>query len=65
MHFLQESVGFHFQDLGRQCIILAGFLEDLGRKCLDLQESCKKRLNLQETSDLPESDRFVRNVKFL
>ena len=31
IHFLQESVRFHFQDLGRQCIILAGILEDLGR----------------------------------
>ena len=29
IHFLQESVRFHFQDLGRQCIILAGILEDL------------------------------------
>ena len=31
IHFLQEFVRFHFQDLGRQCIILAGILEDLGR----------------------------------
>ena len=36
IHFLQESVRFHSQDLGRQCIILAGILEDLGRKCLDV-----------------------------
>ena len=38
IHFLQESVRIHFQDLGRQCIILAGILEDLGRKCLVLQD---------------------------
>ena len=41
VHFLQDSVRFHFQDLGRQCIILAGILEDLGRKCLIMQDSCK------------------------
>ena len=38
IHFLQESVRFHFQDLGRPCIIIAGILEDLGRKCLILQD---------------------------
>ena len=37
-HFLQEHVRFYFQDLGRQCTIFTGILEDLGKKCLILQE---------------------------
>ena len=44
IHFLQESVRFHLLDLGRQCIILEGILEDLGRKvwsCKILQEMCE------------------------
>ena len=47
IHFLQESVRFHFQDLGRQCIILAGILEDLARKCLILEVTWKKCLILE------------------
>ena len=38
IHFLQESVRFHFQDHEGQCIILAGILEDHARKCLVLQD---------------------------
>ena len=44
IHFLQESVRFHFQDFGRQCIILADILEDLARKCLVLQDLARKCL---------------------
>ena len=49
IHFLQESVRFHFQDLGRQCIILAGILEDLERKCLVLEVLGRKCLILEVT----------------
>ena len=48
IHFLQESVRFHLQDLGRQCIILAGIFEDLARKCLVLQDLARKCLVLQD-----------------
>ena len=37
VHFLPESLRFHFQDLVRQCIILSDILEDLGRKSLILR----------------------------
>ena len=47
IHFLQEAVRFYFQDLGRQCIILAGILEDLARKCRVLQDLARKCLFLQ------------------
>ena len=49
IHFLQESVRFHFQDLGRQCIILAGILEALAKKCLVLQDLARKCLILEVT----------------
>ena len=48
-HFLQEPVKFHFQDLGRQCIILASILEDLGRKCLILQDLARNVRILEVT----------------
>ena len=44
-------IRFHFQDLGRQCIILAGILEDLGRKCSILQEESESWKILQEMSE--------------
>ena len=49
IHFLQESVRFHFQDLGRQCIVFSGISENHGRNCLILRglaRSYKKCLNL-------------------
>ena len=49
LHFLQESVRFHLQYLGRQCIILAGILEDLGRKCLVLQDLARNVRILEVT----------------
>ena len=42
IQFLQESVRLQFQDLGRQCILLAGKLEDLGRNCLILEITWEK-----------------------
>ena len=44
--FLQEFVRFHFQDLGRLCIILASILEDLKTKCLILEVTWKKMPDL-------------------
>ena len=38
IHFVQESVKFHFQDVGRQCIILAGIL----KKISELARFCQK-----------------------
>ena len=54
IHFLQESVRFHFHDLGRQCIFLQvswkvlkeknleeKVLEEIVRTCKILQEMCE------------------------
>ena len=54
-HFLQESVRFHFQDLGRQYIFLAGILEDLARNCLVLQDLARNVRILELTwKEMPD-----------
>ena len=47
----------------RHCLTRS--VEESCKKCLDLQESSKECLNLQEMCDLPESDIFVQNVRYL
>ena len=58
IHFLQESVRYHFQDFGRQLIILAGIVEDLGRKCLTMQDLAKNVKILEVTWNVPRNSDF-------
>ena len=50
-HFLQESVRFHIQDIGRQSIILAGILEENVWSCKILRKKfVNLGSNLEETA---------------